>query len=63
MPLFLARIKKTLTSDVPIEASDIDEARRVVRAMSKDDLFDLWYDKGMDSSDNIRVSHVGTAGN
>jgi hypothetical protein len=58
VPRFNVRIKRTITADVPIDAESIEAARRSVNNMSRDDLFDMWYDSGADESDNIKVAHV-----
>jgi hypothetical protein len=58
MPTFNIRIKRTITADVPIDSESIEEARRTVKNMSRDDLFDMWYNNGKDETDNIKVAHI-----
>ena len=59
MATFTARLKRTITSDVQIEAPNIEGARKILKqASASGDLFDMWYDSGVDISDNIKVAHV-----
>ena len=58
MKTFTMRVKRTITSDVPIEAESIERARMWVKGMTRDDLFDLWYDRGVNETDNIKVAHI-----
>ena len=70
MATFTARLKRTITSDVQIEAPNIEGARKLLKKAAGrgnngplgSTLFDMWHDNGVDVSDNIKVAHVKAKG-
>ena len=63
MATFTARLKRTITSDVQLEAPSLEAARKLLKeAAGRDTLFDIWYTDGYDVSDNIKVAHVKAKG-